>query len=50
MTELTPFAKILCAMYCSVPKRCTLTQLQTFLAAGRITQEEYDYIIAYCPS
>ena len=29
-----------------VSGRITLTKVQSFLASGKITQEEYDYIVA----
>ncbi len=43
---MRPFVESLRRLYTAVPPRVTLAKLQSYLASGKITQEEYDYIIA----
>jgi hypothetical protein len=45
--DLSNLAKVIYAAYCR--GSLTQTQVQAFVTAGRITQEEADWIYANCP-
>ena len=44
--EYRAFVRSLKTLYHRDPKGVTDEKLQSFLAAGKITQEEYDYILS----
>lgn len=43
---MSAFVRSLRILYTATPKRVTLEKLQTLLADGKITQAEYEWIIA----